>query len=150
MSVLSDTRVDCKARLSGINPYTGVESSLSLHSIVLVHTVLKGEPVPRRSTFYRAPADWIVEGEWPTGRFDAEAPEAIGHAVAIAVALAVALEGRNKSEVAAGAQINRSTLYDILAGRTWPDTVTLANLEALLGHPLWPNDPPPPLRRLDT
>lgn len=103
--------------------------------------------MPRRSASYRAPGDWLESGSWPDGTFSQDAPDEIAHAVAIAVALSSALEGRNKSEVAAAAQIERSTLYDILAGRTWPDTLTLAKLEAHLSRSLWPADPAPVLRR---
>ncbi|SDS83512.1 Helix-turn-helix [Nocardioides scoriae] len=103
--------------------------------------------MPRRSSLYRVPNQWLSAGTWPRGTFTADAPDAVAHAVAIAMALAAALEGRNKSEVAAAAEIERSTLYDILAGKSWPDTVTLAKLEAHLGQTLWPATPAPPLRR---
>jgi hypothetical protein len=98
--------------------------------------------VPRRSSAYRAPQDWLVSGTWPDGSFDPETPVAVAHAVAISVALTAALQGRNKSDVAKAAQIERSTLYDMLNGTTWPDTVTLANLEAILEVTLWPSKPP--------
>lgn len=103
--------------------------------------------MPRRSASYRVPNAWLVQGEWPDGEFSADAPDALAHAVAIAVALAGALEGRTKSQVAEAAQIERSTLYDILSGNTWPDTVTLAKLEAVLAVTLWPSGPPPQLKR---
>lgn len=101
----------------------------------------------RRTFGSRPPKEWIVDGSWPDGEFDAEAPDAVAHAVAVAVSLAAALEGRNKSEVAEAADIRRSTLYDILAGNTWADMVTLAKLEACLDAPLWPREPAPELRR---
>lgn len=103
--------------------------------------------MPRRSSSYGAPRDWVLEGEWPTATFREDTPGMVGHAVAIAVALSVALEGRSKSEVAKEADIERSTLYDILAGKTWPDTVTLAKLEAHLDTRLWPSEPSPDLAR---
>jgi hypothetical protein len=88
-----------------------------------------------------------MEGSWPNGQFDPEAPEVLAHAVAVSVALSAALEGRNKSEVASEADITRSTLYDILAGNTWADMVTLAKLESCLDTGLWPREPAPQLRR---
>lgn len=91
----------------------------------------------------------MVEGSWPTGRFDPEAPDAVAHAVAVAVALEAALTGRNKSEVAELADIRRSTLYDLLAGNTWADMVTLAKLETCLETALWPREPSPQLRRAE-
>jgi DNA-binding phage protein len=99
--------------------------------------------VPRRSRTFGVPSQWVVAGKWPdTAQFSDDAPEAVAHALAIAIALAAALEGKNKSKVAQAAQIERSTLYDIIAGNTWPDTVTLAKLEAELGVTLWPSTPP--------
>ncbi len=103
----------------------------------------------RRSFGSKAPREWIVDGTWPTGRFDPEAPDAVAHAVAVAVALESALAGRNKSEVAEAADIRRSTLYDLLAGNTWADMATLAKLEACLRTGLWPREPAPQLRRAD-
>lgn len=104
----------------------------------------------RRSFGSRAPREWIVEGTWPTGTFDAEAPDAVAHAVAVALALESALAGRNKSEVAEAADIRRSTLYDLLAGNTWADMATLAKLETSLQTGLWPREPAPELRRSDS
>jgi DNA-binding phage protein len=103
--------------------------------------------VPRRSSAYGAPREWLREGSWPDGTFSADTPEPVAHAVAIAVALDAALRGRNKSEVATGAGIERSTLYDILSGNAWPDTLTLAKLESHLGVTLWPDSPSPALRK---
>jgi len=90
----------------------------------------------------------LATGSWPDGQFSADAPAEVAHAVAIAVALSAALEGRSKKDVAEAARIERSTLYDILTGRSWPDTVTLVKLETVLGVTLWPVVPPPPLRRV--
>lgn len=101
----------------------------------------------RRTFGSRPPREWLIEGTWPDGQFDPEAPEILAHAVAVSVALAAALEGRNKSEVATEADITRSTLYDILAGNTWADMVTLAKLEACLETGLWPREPAPILKR---
>jgi hypothetical protein len=97
--------------------------------------------MPRRSTFYGVPKDWISNGEWPTCTFRHDAPAEVAVAVAIAKALSQALETRNKTQVASAAQIERSTLYDIIAGRSWPDTVTLAKLERELDQGLWPSHP---------
>lgn len=96
---------------------------------------------------YKTPRDWVVEGTWPDGVFAADAPDAVAHAVAIAKALDAALTQRTKSRVAHDAAIERSTLYDILSGKSWPDTVTLANLERELGTTLWPPHPAPAVRR---
>lgn len=102
--------------------------------------------MPRKNSF-KVPREWVVSGEWPSGSFDPETPDAVAHAVAVATALESALEGRNKSAVAAAAEIERSTLYDILAGKSWADMLTLAKLEAHLDATLWPREPAPKLKR---
>ena len=104
----------------------------------------------RRTFGSRPPREWLISGSWPDGKFDPEAPEILAHAVAVSVALSSALEGRNKSDVARAADIRRSTLYDILAGNTWADMVTLAKLESCLATALWPREPAPQLNRTDT
>ena len=104
--------------------------------------------MPRRSRLYRAPRDWVVDGQWPHGPFAADAPDVVAHAAEVATALQQALTGRNKTQVAREADVERTTLYDILNGRSWIDTVTLAKLELYLDLPLWPAHPiqPPPRR----
>jgi hypothetical protein len=51
------------------------------------------------------------------------------------------LNGTTISRAAADAGLARSTIYDLLAGTTWPDVVSLAELEAALGARLWPSQP---------
>lgn len=102
--------------------------------------------MPRRSSSYRTPHEWLVEGEWPTGVFDSETPEVVAYAVEIAKLLAVAVKGQNKSKIAAEAEVDRATLYALLSGSTWADMITLGKLEAVLGQRLWP-DRPAELRR---
>lgn len=99
--------------------------------------------MPRRSSPLAAPRAWMEEGTWPNGAITAGAPAAVPYAAHVARELARALEGRNKSEVALAAQIERSTLYDLLAGKKWPELFTIAKLELELGVTLWPASPPP-------
>jgi hypothetical protein len=51
------------------------------------------------------------------------------------------MAGRSKVDVARQAGIERTTLYDILDGRTWADTVSLARLRSPTAR-LWPPSPP--------
>lgn len=100
-------------------------------------------PVPRRSHAYRTPRAWVVDGgTWPNGPFQEDTPTVTGYAVHISVELTRALEGRNKRDVAAAAGIERSTLYDLINGSTWSDTVTLGRLELVLDTSLWPGQRP--------
>lgn len=102
--------------------------------------------MPRRSQQYRTPREWLADGEWPGGTFVEEAPTAVAYAVAISRSLEECLKGRSKAELARLAGIERTTLYDVLSGRTWPDAVTLAKLEQALDTRLWPDHPVPPLK----
>lgn len=101
--------------------------------------------MPRRSQEYRTPREWLADGEWPEGTFVEDAPTAVAYAVAISRTLQERLEGRSKAELARRAGIERTTLYDVLSGRSWPDAVTLAKLEEALQTRLWPDHPVPPL-----
>ncbi|HEV2890299.1 MAG TPA: helix-turn-helix transcriptional regulator [Frankiaceae bacterium] len=47
-----------------------------------------------------------------------------------------------QAQVAREADLARSTLNDIVAGRQWPDVVTVAKLEHVLEVRLWPEWPP--------
>ncbi len=40
--------------------------------------------------------------------------------------------------LAAEADLAHTTIYDLLAGRTYGDVITIARLEAALGLALWP------------
>ncbi len=48
------------------------------------------------------------------------------------------LSDRALAAVCRDAGLARSTVQDLLAGRTWPDLVTLAKLEDALDARLWP------------
>lgn len=101
--------------------------------------------MPRRSGSFRSPRDWLTDGQFPDGSFSADAPTAVAYAVEIARRLEAGMGTRSKAEVARSAEIERTTLYDMLSGRTWPDAVTLAKLEVALQTRLWPDHPVPPL-----
>jgi len=111
-----------------------------------VRTLGYAAAMARHRQPYRSPRDWIAEGEWPDGAFSEDAPTAVAYAVEIARRLEARLQGQSKSELARQAEIERTTLYDVLAGRTWPDAITLAKLEQALETRLWPDHPVPPLR----
>lgn len=97
--------------------------------------------VTRRASPVRAPRDYVLTGVWPDGELSDDEPAA-AYAAHIAAALGVALAGRNKSEVAAAAGLARSTLYDMIEGRTWGDLISIARLEAVLDARLWPREQP--------
>lgn len=93
----------------------------------------------RRSGEYLTPVQWLAEhGTWPDGPFLESSPLAVEYAAHWAEALAEALQGVNRSHLCSAIQIKRDTLYDILGGRTWADTITLIKLETHLDVSLWP------------
>lgn len=59
-----------------------------------------------------------MDGAWPHSAATVDAPRALEHARAIAVALREALTDRTVIEVAAGADLARSTIYDVVGGAT--------------------------------
>lgn len=83
------------------------------------------------------PRDY-VRGEWPNDPAVANAPRAVEHARAISVRLAEALRDRSVTDVAAEADLARSTIYDLVNGSTWPDLVSLGKLSDALGVDLLP------------
>jgi hypothetical protein len=91
----------------------------------------------RRRSAVGPPRDY-VEGEWPDGEAVPSAPRALEHARMISLRLAEALEGRSVTDVAEGADLARSTLYDLVGGKTWPDLISLGKLEGALGIELLP------------
>ena len=85
------------------------------------------------------PSEWLTAGHWPQGRLASDAPYEVHVARAIAIELHTALEGRSTRALAADANLAHTTVYDLLAGRTYGDVITVARLEAALGSPLWPH-----------
>lgn len=85
----------------------------------------------------------MAEGEWPDGKFYADAPDLVAYAADLAKRLAKALEGKNKLRIAENAGVDRTTLYAVLNGDRWADTMTMAKLERELGVSLWPTKPKP-------
>jgi DNA-binding phage protein len=81
-----------------------------------------------------------------TRTFDVESPTAVAYAVEIARRLEHGMGDRSKAGVAREANLERSTVYDLLSGRSWPDAITIAQLEQVLQTRLWPDHPVPPLK----
>ncbi len=93
--------------------------------------------MPRRATQVGTPRDHAPG--FPDGPIPVDAPDGVAHAAEIARRLRAALEGKSISAVCRNAGLNRSTVQDLIAGRTFADTVTLAKLERVLGVRLWPD-----------
>lgn len=92
----------------------------------------------QRGAIRGVPRDFVASGEWPHGRLRKDAPVGVRYAAEITKNLEAAMEGRTKSGLAEEISMARSTLHDILTGRSWPDLSTLAKLEEALDTSLWP------------
>lgn len=100
-----------------------------------------GSAVPRRKDLAGPPKGFVVPGgTWPEGPFVEGAPPAIGVAAHISAQLRVAIAESRQSmtQVAAGLQVARTTVYDILNGTTFPDITTIANAQRYFNQELWP------------
>jgi hypothetical protein len=95
--------------------------------------------MPRSAGDPGRPSDH-VEGVFAGGTPVEGAPVGIAELAAIAGALAEALAepGRTVTQVARDSGLDRTTIYDIVAGRSVCDVVTLARLEHALGRRLYP------------
>lgn len=85
------------------------------------------------------PKDWLIYGEFLSGRFSVEAPAEILAAQKIARALEDGLAGSNwpRYDVAIRAEVPMPTLQAILDGEVVPDFATLARLGKVLGLSIW-------------
>jgi hypothetical protein len=99
--------------------------------------------VTQRRNLSGVPKDLLARGgSWPDnpvvdGEIGAGVASAVAASAAIAKRLERALRGRNIAAIARDANVARSTIYDILAGKTWPDIVTIFKLQDTLGIRLW-------------
>lgn len=81
----------------------------------------------------RVPAD-AIDG-WPDDVADDPAMEVVR---LIVQNLRTAIDGTSLRAVETLTGVDHTTVHAILAGRTWPDTLTVARLEQGLGVSLWP------------
>lgn len=85
------------------------------------------------------PTEWLTTGVWPQGHLALDAPPEARVARAIAIELNHVLLGRSLRALAADADLAHTTIYDLLAGKTYGDVITVARLEAALDRSLWPD-----------
>jgi len=84
------------------------------------------------------PLEYLIHGQWPDGLLGQDAPIEALYAQQIAVRLRDGLQGQSISAVCRQAGVNRSTVQDILAGRTYGQVASIARLESVLRVRLWP------------
>ncbi len=83
------------------------------------------------------PKDWIIDGDFLTGRLSPQAPEEIVLAQKIAIALESALANSSwpSYDVATRAQVPIPVMNGIIEGELIPDLATLAQLGKVLSYP---------------
>lgn len=98
--------------------------------------------MPRRRDLAGPPAGYVADaGSWPGGPFVEDVPIAVVVAAHISARLREAIDesGQSMTQVAAGLQVARTTVYDILNGTTFPDITSVAGAERYFGRQLWPS-----------
>ena len=88
------------------------------------------------------PRDYLVDpnsGEWPSGAMVADPPPEALLALHISTVLNEFCGARGLSSytAAAAAKISQKSMYHLLAGRSWPNLVTILRVEQNLGIQLW-------------
>jgi len=84
-----------------------------------------------------SPSDRIGADNWPYGTA-ADRPSAYARSIAINVAAELTRRGWSHRELARRAGISHVTVSNVIAGTTWVDLATLAQLEIALGVELLP------------
>ncbi|MFD7018521.1 helix-turn-helix domain-containing protein [Streptomyces sp. NPDC059928] len=74
---------------------------------------------------------------WAEEPSDDPAAEAVRQ-IARRLAQALDDQGLSLRAAAAGSGVNRQSIADLLAGRSWPDIATVARLTHFTGTALWP------------
>ncbi|SEG99269.1 Helix-turn-helix [Nonomuraea solani] len=76
---------------------------------------------------------------WPHADLARHPAAAVVQAIAAALAGILAERRLSLRGLAAASGVNRQSISDLLAGRSWPDVATIALLEAALAVRLWPD-----------
>lgn len=94
-----------------------------------------------RSAGDLAPHEYVVRGQWPTGRLKKGAPLSAVYGQQFVLRLTQALKAKGEPSLHAverEAQVSRRTVERTLKGEVLPDFGAIARLEEWLGADLWP------------
>ncbi|MFG2494789.1 helix-turn-helix domain-containing protein [Streptomyces caniferus] len=86
----------------------------------------------------KKPFEYALDDNWPYAVMDDYRPAQAVQAIARALAEAMERQEVSANVLAARAGINRQVIANVLAGKTWPDVLTVVSLETALGEMLWP------------
>lgn len=119
------------ARLAAIDTSGDCNTRVTAYSAIMAQRRTRGTPL-----------SFVRSGSYPDCVFQPDAPASVHWAGEVARRLNTAISAHAVSDIAARAGLARSTIYDIMAGRTWPDLASIVQLQAALGVTLWPDWPP--------
>lgn len=94
-----------------------------------------------RSAGDLAPHEYLLRGQWPTGRLKKDAPLSAVYGQQFVLRLTEALKAKGEPSLHAverEAQVSRRTVERTLKGEVLPDFGAIARLEEWLGTDLWP------------
>ena len=94
--------------------------------------------MPNRGRLQGEPLSYVADGDWLTGELIADAPVEVRACRLAIQRLELAIHDMPRGQAAAMLGISRQTLYDLLKGRNFFDTLSLARAENALGQRLWP------------
>ncbi|MEV6986877.1 helix-turn-helix transcriptional regulator [Sphaerisporangium sp. NPDC051017] len=88
-----------------------------------------------------APRDLAEDPQaWPHANLGRHPAAAVVQQIAAALAGVLAERRLSLRGLAAASGVNRQSISDLLAGRSWPDVATIALLETTLAARLWPDN----------
>lgn len=92
-----------------------------------------------------APRDLAEDPQaWPHANLAGHPAAAVVQAIAATLAGILTERRLSLRGLAAASGVNRQSISDLLAGRSWPDVATIALLETALAVRLWPEGAPAP------
>lgn len=98
--------------------------------------------VPRGDSRSRSPRSYLITGLWPYGTLADHYGAHVAQALAARLATALEAKGWSVAELSRRSGVARPTIDNVLAGQTWCDLLTIANLEHALDTDLWPGRNP--------
>jgi ribosome-binding protein aMBF1 (putative translation factor) len=84
------------------------------------------------------PRSYVVAGSWPRAHLSAHHGARVAQEMARRLAEAMSEAALSANRLSRDSGVNRQTIANVLAGRVWPDLLTIANLERSLQVDLWP------------
>ncbi|MFI6940379.1 multiprotein-bridging factor 1 family protein [Streptomyces sp. NPDC050418] len=94
--------------------------------------------MPGGSERARKPYLYVVRGQWPYAVMEPDIAAQVAQAVGRSLLEAMTRQELSANTLAKKSRVNRQVIAHVLAGKAWPDLMTVARLENALGVMLWP------------